>query len=112
MPIYIDYEDQTNYGEKALPRGKAGEKIINKFCDIIESGGYYCGIYASEKVGIFNAGLNFSKSVKSFWIANYNSKPTISGMDIWQYSGQTIDKSHMYKNLSTIIINSGYNNFK
>lgn len=76
-PIYLDLEEPgTQAG--AVERAK-------RFGDMIESAGYWCGIYAN-----LNWWNNYLPGLDRFtkWIAQYNSKCDYTGAnkDIWQYS--------------------------
>ena len=76
-PIYLDLEEPgTQAG--AVDRAK-------RFGDIIESAGYWCGIYAN-----LNWWNNYLPGLDRFtkWIAQYNSACEYTGAnkDIWQYS--------------------------
>lgn len=84
LPIYLDLEeDGTQSG--AIERACA-------FGDIIESAGYWCGIYASSYWWrTYLNGLDrFTK-----WVADWGSndgaphnKPSISGSDMWQFTSR------------------------
>lgn len=77
-PVYLDLEESgTEAG--AIERA-------NRFGDIIEAAGYWCGIYANlswwrnHLVGL----ERFTK-----WVAQYNSTCDYNGKcDMWQYSSQ------------------------
>lgn len=76
-PIYLDLEE---------PGIRAGAvERANKFGDIIESAGYWCGIYAN-----LNWWNNYLPGLERFtkWVAQYNSQCDYIGnhKDIWQYS--------------------------
>ena len=76
-PIYLDLEE---------PGTQAGAvERANRFGDIIEAAGYWCGIYAN-----LNWWNNYLPGLDRFtkWIAQYNSSCnyTGTGKDIWQHS--------------------------
>lgn len=82
LPVYYDLEE--NGTENAA---KANAVI---FGDIIESAGYWCGIYASLSwFKTYLKGLDrFTKWVAA-WGKNDGkpgNKPDISGVDLWQYT--------------------------
>lgn len=96
-PIYYDLEQSgTESGAK--------ERAI-VFGDIIESAGYWCGVYANQYWwNKYLVGLNrFTK-----WVARYSvSEPNVSGCDIWQYTSKgsvtgisgNVDCNKVYRDL-------------
>lgn len=94
-PIYLDLEEAgTQSG--AVERARI-------FGDIIESAGYYCGIYCNKSWWdnyLYPLGDRYTK-----WIARYNSTLGMSGVDMWQYtSGGSVsgvsgrvDMNHCYR---------------
>lgn len=113
-PIYYDLE------EKGTESGAKERAII--FGDIIEKAGYWCGVYANEYWWKnYLVGLDrFTK-----WVAKYGgnngraeTKPNISGMDMWQYTSKGkvngingyVDLNIAYKDLPALI--RGKNNKK
>lgn len=94
LPIFIDYEYAFNKDgmmdgrlfNAHLSRDEAA-KVINAFCDRINKGGYYAGLYSSSSV------LNNEIKTKSLnnniyiWAADYNDAVTYNGeYDLWQYT--------------------------
>ena len=75
-PIYLDLEEAgTQSG--AVERARI-------FGDIIESAGYYCGIYCNKSWWdnyLYPLGDRYTK-----WIARYNSILGMDGVDMWQYT--------------------------
>ena len=120
LPVYIDY------GESQFPFNLNSANYIKRFCEIIESGGYYCGAYTYYYM--FN-NYDLGSSVKARWVPDWTCsaryKDSVSNLGMWQYSvddssacyHQTVygvnfaDINYMYIDYSSTIINSGYNNF-
>lgn len=82
-PVYLDLEESGTEGHAVR-----GAKI---FCDLIKAAGYQVGIYANQYW--FNNVIGSSLDAYTKWVANYgvnngqpNTKPSISGTDIWQYT--------------------------
>lgn len=83
LPVYMDVEDSTlkNINKKMLTT------IIKTFCERIEKGGYWAGVYANKyfaenKIEGKKIGKRFT-----FWVAQYNNVNTYLGpYDMWQYS--------------------------
>ena len=82
-PVYVDIEAQENrYKEQITDAAIA-------FCNMLESGGYFVGIYASDIAGFKNK-LNHDR-IKSYahWVARYGEEPEIcKNYGIWQYSSK------------------------
>lgn len=83
LPVYFDIEDNSQI--------KLSKLILNNmcktFCNIIESAGYWAGIY-SNKYWADNiiSGHELGKRY-TYWIAQYNTNCTYKGdYAIWQYS--------------------------
>ena len=93
-PVYLDLE-QAGTESGAIERA-------NKFGDIIEAAGYWCGVYANK-----NWWDNYLAGLTRFtrWVARYNSELGMDNVDIWQYtSGGTVagisgnvDMNHCYR---------------
>ena len=75
FPLYIDLE-QAGYESYA-------KMAAEEFGAIIERAGYWCGVYANQ-----NWWQNYLKGLEKFtkWVARYGKEPTISNIDMWQYS--------------------------
>lgn len=82
-PIFLDIEAQENrYKEEITDASVA-------FCNMLESAGYFVGIYASDISG-FKDKLNHDR-IKSYahWVARYGKEPEIcKNFGIWQYSSK------------------------
>lgn len=82
-PVFIDIEAQENrYKEEITDAAVA-------FCNMLESAGYYVGIYASDISG-FKDKLNHER-IKSYahWVARYGNEPEVcKEYGIWQYSSK------------------------
>lgn len=81
-PVYWDIEDPSIE--------KLGRKVLTDtciaFCDEVEKGGYYAGIYANKDW--FVNKLDDSRlTAYDKWLAQWASKPTYQGtFGMWQYS--------------------------
>lgn len=82
-PVYVDIEAQENrYKEQITDAAIA-------FCNMLESAGYFVGIYASDIAGFKNK-LNHDR-IKSYahWVARYGEEPEVcKNYGIWQYSSK------------------------
>ena len=64
-PIFLDMEDADGYKSKRNVSNETCINICERFCSIIESAGYYTGIYASldwlnNRINSGNVDLNYS----------------------------------------------------
>ena len=104
LPVYFDIEDKTqqNLGKDTL------NAICRKFCDTIEAGGYWAGIYSNKywATGLID-GPTLGKRY-TYWVAQYNSKCTYTGpYAMWQYSSNgsvngisgRVDMNYLYSEL-------------
>jgi len=104
LPVYFDIEDksQINLGKNTLT------KMCEAFCDEIEKGGYWAGIYANKYW--FTTYLDYQKLGDRYtcWVAQYNNENTYRGKyDMWQYtsSGKVngikgkVDLDYLYRNI-------------
>ena len=82
-PVFIDIEAQENrYKEEITDAAVA-------FCNMLESAGYFVGIYASDISG-YKDKLNHDR-IKSYahWVARYGKEPEVcKEYGIWQYSSK------------------------
>lgn len=94
LPVFIDYEYAFNkdgmhdgrlFNAKLTP--SEATDIINAFCDKINKGGHYAGLYASSSV--LNNDVKTSKLNSNIyiWVADYNKSVKYKGnYDLWQYT--------------------------
>lgn len=94
LPVFIDYEYAFNkdgmhdgrlFNAKLSPSEAAD--IINAFCEKINKGGHYAGVYSSSSV--LNNEITTSKLNSNIyiWVADYNKSVTYKGdYDLWQYT--------------------------
>lgn len=105
-PVYIDMEDADGYKAKKGGIGKDMATMICKlFCESISAAGYTAGVYANKDWAVNK--INMSQlSTWTFWLAQYNSKPTYDGkFDVWQYTSSgglpgvsgKVDMNYSYK---------------
>ena len=82
-PVFIDIEAQENrYKEEITDAAVA-------FCNMLESAGYFVGIYASDISG-YKDKLNHDR-IRSYahWAARYGKEPEVcKEYGIWQYSSK------------------------
>lgn len=105
--VWFDMEDADDYKKTY---NKINAKLItdmcNSFCEIIESAGYYAGIYASKSW--FKDYINCPKYDK--WVASWGTdngelQTDTSDMgSIQQYTTKPLDKDVLYVPLSTFSI--------
>ena len=104
LPVYFDIEDKTqqNLGKDVL------NNICKAFCNAIEAGGYWAGIYSNKywATGLID-GPTLGKRY-TYWVAQYNSKCTYTGpYAMWQYSSSgsvngisgRVDMNYLYAEL-------------
>lgn len=117
MPVYFDMETDA---QVALSQS-AATAIARAFCETIENGGYYSGIYCNK---FFARDQLYADRLADFhfWIAQYSSSCTYDGpYGMWQYSetgsvsgiNGYVDKNYCYYNYPEIIKKlgmSGYGN--
>lgn len=94
LPVFIDYEYAFNkdgmhdgrlFNAKLSPSEAAD--IINAFCEKINKGGHYAGLYSSSSV--LNNEIKTSKLNSNIyiWVADYNKSVKYKGdYDLWQYT--------------------------
>ena len=104
LPVYFDIEDnrQARLGKSTL------NEMCRTFCNTIEAGGYWAGIYSNKNwaTNIIN-GAELGNRY-TYWIAQYNKECTYSGpYAMWQYSSSgkingingNVDMNILYKDL-------------
>lgn len=107
MPVYFDMETDD---QRALKASTATE-IARTFCETIEVGGYYAGIYCDK---FFARDELYADELSDyhFWIAQYASSCTYEGAyGMWQYSDTgsvlgikgNVDLNYCYYDYPTII---------
>lgn len=83
-PLAFDIEDAS---QSELPNA-AINKIIEAFCDYLESNGYYAAVYSYAN--FFKRKVSDSvKSRYDIWVAHFDvAKPAISNYGMWQYTSK------------------------
>ncbi len=117
MPVFIDIEDHAPEDYSHERAGKAAcTAVVNAFCDEVEKGGYYPGVYCNKYFAenLLDASAFANKAV---WIAHYGvSKCGYSGKyDMWQYTDSgsvsgyagSIDLNYVYTDLPGLITKDG-----
>ncbi len=117
MPVYFDIETD----EQLALSTQAATNLTRAFCEKIEEGGYYTGIYCNK---FFARDQLYAHQLADyhFWIAQYADKCTYEGpYGMWQYSEKGsvpgikgyVDLNFCYYNYPQIIKDlgmSGYQN--
>lgn len=120
MPVYIDMEDADRYKSKnGMPLNSTLNDICNEFCRILESNGYYAGVYASKSW--FDTKLtsigNYTK-----WIARYGTNDGTKQFDYPSYgmyqftsaykiNGKVFDRNYCYVDFTSAILKNGLNGY-
>lgn len=120
-PIYIDMEDADSYKKKnGMPSNSTLTAICNKFCEVVESAGYYVGVYASESW--FNSKLT-GLGAYDKWIANWGSnngnlnsdKSSVCNLhqftSKYSLNGKTFDRNVSYLDYESVIKNAKLNGY-
>lgn len=104
LPVYYDIEDKA----QASLSKKVRTDMCKAFCDEIEKGGFWAGIYSSKNwAENYVDGAALGKRY-TYWIAQYYTKCTYKGSyDIWQHSSTgkvdgisgNVDMNYMYRDL-------------
>lgn len=83
-PLAFDIEDAS---QSELPNA-AINKIIEAFCDYLESNGYYAAVYSYAN--FFKRKVSDSvKNRYDIWVAHFDvAKPAISNYGMWQYTSK------------------------
>lgn len=82
-PVFLDIEAQENRYKEEITDATVA------FCNMMESAGYFVGIYASDISG-FKDKLNHER-IKSYahWVARYGKEPEVcKEYGIWQYTSK------------------------
>lgn len=115
-PIYYDLEDANTTGKCSK---KQILQIAKRFVEILESKGYWVGIYASKH---WNTTYLTDKwyDTKARWIAQYGDKCSYKGeYGLWQYSCEgkvkgisgSVDMNYAYINYPKLIKDKKKNGF-
>lgn len=111
LPIYIDMEEDEikNLGKEKLMN------IINEFCSIIETAGFWAGVYANKNW--YDNYLDKEEIKKRYttWIAHYTkgTNKYKNEYDMWQNSSSgNVDTNYLYRDLINDIKNSNSINIK
>ena len=127
MPVFIDIEDYAESDAVDKQHQQAGKavctKVVNAFCETIESAGYYPGIYTGKYFAetlIETSALTAATkngNPRATWIAHYASSCGYknSPVHMWQYgygkisgySGQKLDMNRCYVNFPKLISGGG-----
>lgn len=120
MPVYIDMEDADSYKAKnGMPSNSTLNEICNEFCRILESNGYYAGVYAS-KSWFDNKLTSIGNYTK--WIARYGTNDGTKQFDYPSYgmyqftsnykiNGKSFDRNYCYVDFTIAIKKNGLNGY-
>ncbi len=113
-PVYydIEYEDTLEQGKEVV------SAMLDKFCSILESQRYYCGIYAS-KSALEEYFTDYVLDKYDIWLAHYASSTSYKGHKIWQYTDTgrlngkpgDCDLNICYYDYPPLIINGHFNGY-
>lgn len=122
-PIFFDMEDADGYKKKnGMPSNAVLSKMCDKFCSVIESNGYYAGVYASESW--FKNQLKTMSNKYDKWVANWGTNngklqsDKSSSYRLHQFTseykldGKRFDKNISYYDYAKVIKEKGLNGFK
>lgn len=116
-PIYYDLEDGPTTGKCSNDRIL---QIAKTFVDILETAGYWTGIYANKDWNVNRLTDKWYNS-KARWVAQYNDECTYNGKyGMWQYSSTgkvngvkgNVDMNYAYVDYPKMIKEAGKNGFK
>ena len=124
-PLFLDMEDADGYKKRnGMPSNNTLVAICKKFCSVLESNGYYAGIYASESW--FNNQLKeLNNDRYDRWLANWGNgdgilqdKERKEAYKLHQYTssymlnGKRFDRNIVYNyDYPTTIKNKGLNGY-
>jgi lysozyme len=113
-PVFMDNEAQPASAKAGITEAAIA------FCEMMETAGYFVGIYGSAYSG-FRERMDDSRlSAYTHWVAQYASKCTYSGKyGIWQYSSSgrvngisgNVDMDLSYVDYPSVIKSGGFNGF-
>lgn len=135
-PVYFDYEDKcirpTKYTKDNIEKySKMAKEIIPAFISVLESKGYFVGLYSFKNLFQTFIPEEF-KQRYTIWLAHlldenpYTFNEDTRGVssykpyDVWQYTwygklngtSSEVDFDMCYRDFPSIIKNNGYNGYK
>ncbi len=109
FPVVIDIEADAQKGLNMAQQ----QALVNAFCSVVYSNGYYPMVYASKNWFLTRLGdVAWDK-----WVAQYNSSCTYPGSyAVWQYTSSgavagingRVDMDYLFKDYNSIIIPNGF----
>ncbi|MDD6726932.1 MAG: glycoside hydrolase family 25 protein [Lactimicrobium massiliense] len=115
FPVYIDFESPT----AANPEGNTDACIA--FCEMMESVGYYVGIYGSDYAAFMDKLEKKRLLPWTWWVAHYGAEVDYAteNKGIWQYTSDgsvpgisgRVDMDEAYIDYSGTITAGGYNGY-
>jgi len=119
-PIYYDVEDSI-----LLRLGvEQTTEIIKSWAEVIESAGYFAGIYMNQSCFESEVSGNELAKLYSQWRAKWTTEDRKPNCQMWQFGGETnlvrsnrvagyvCDQDFAYEDFSLIISNAGLNGYK
>jgi GH25 family lysozyme M1 (1,4-beta-N-acetylmuramidase) len=107
-PVVYDVEDSS---QKSLSQTQLQE-IINTFCSVIESQGYYPVVYSNKNMFLNKIGnIGYDK-----WVAQYADNLEYEGASFWQSTSHgsvagistRVDMNYQFKDYSALIVADGF----
>ena len=114
-PVFIDVETlDCRFKER-------NTRVVKRFCEVMESHGYFTGIYSSDILGFKN--MLDVKELERFclWVARWGGSPEyVKNYGLWQYSSKgrkkgvsgNIDLDMSFYDYAKVIKSKGFNGFK
>lgn len=111
MPIALDFENQSS-SLKTL-----NTEYVKSWCSLMEEGGYYVAIYASEISGFKDCLIAEELTAYDKWVARYRTREPDMDCGMWQYTSTgsvsgilgDVDCNVSFKDYPTIIRSHGLN---
>lgn len=117
-PVYLDMEDADSYKKKHGYNFNNSKAISEAFCSVVESAGYYTGIYASKSwFDTYLKGLDkYTKWIAHWSNVSYENK---EGVGLHQYTSKcklkgysgNLDADYAHVDFPTIIKQGGFNGY-
>ena len=115
LPVYYDIEEET----QAAKGITLVDKIANTFCDIMQSNGYFVGLYTST-AWAYSYYSAATRKKFSLWVADWRGQNGYKETcDAWQYTCKgkvngingDVDMSVFYKYFPATIKEGGFNGY-
>lgn len=80
MPIALDFENQS------ASLKEQNTEYVKRWCSLMEEGGYYVTIYASEISGFKDCLISEELTAYDKWVARYRKREPDMECGMWQYT--------------------------